>query len=83
MKKVKKIIFKTGSAGVSSPPFPRVKKNKLMFSLFGKTLNLSGEEVSALGFEPVPEILPPARFKSGNNVVHRHRMHKADDSWHF
>jgi hypothetical protein len=54
-----------------------------MLSLFGKTINVSGEEVSALGFEPVPEILPPARFKSGNNVVHRHRMHKADDSWHF
>ncbi len=83
MEKDKKIIFKTGSAGVSSPPAPRVKKNKLMFSLFGKTLNVSGEEVSALGFEPVPEILPPARFKSGNNVVHRHRIHKADDSWHF
>ena len=43
-------------------------------SLFGKTRNLSGEEVSALGLEPVPEFLPPARFKSGNNVVHRHRM---------
>jgi hypothetical protein len=54
-----------------------------MLSLFGKTINLSGEEVSALGSEPVPEFLPPARFKSGNNVVHRHRMHKADDSWHF
>jgi transposase len=33
-----------------------------------------GEEVSALGFEPVPEILPPAKFKSGNKLVHRHRI---------
>ena len=55
-----------------SPRPLRVKH--LMLSLFGKTINLSGEEVSALGFEPVPEFLPPARFKSGNNVVQRHRM---------
>jgi hypothetical protein len=33
-----------------------------------------GEEVSALGFEPVPEFLPPAKFKSGNKLVHRHRI---------
>jgi transposase len=35
---------------------------------------MSEEEVSALGFEPVPEFLPSARFKSGNNMVHRHRI---------
>lgn len=33
-----------------------------------------GEEVSALGFETVPEFLPPAKFKSGNKLVHRHRI---------
>jgi hypothetical protein len=55
-----------------SPRPLRVKH--LMLSIFGKTINLSGEEVSALGSEPVPEFLPPARFKSGNNVVQRHRM---------
>jgi hypothetical protein len=63
---------------ISAFPPCIVKKDKKiifkMFSLFGKTINLSGEEVSALGFEPVPEFLPPARFKSGNNVVQRHRM---------
>ncbi|CAB1060202.1 hypothetical protein D1BOALGB6SA_4967, partial [Olavius sp. associated proteobacterium Delta 1] len=32
------------------------------------------EEVSALGFEPVPEFLPPAKFKSDNKLVHRHRI---------
>jgi hypothetical protein len=45
-----------------------------MLSLFGKTINLLGEEVSALGSEPVPEFLPPAKFKSGNKLVHRHRI---------
>jgi len=35
---------------------------------------LSGEEESALGFEPVPEFLPPAKFKSGNKLVRRHRI---------
>jgi len=83
VKKDKKNNFKNGQCGGVLPALSEGEKNKLMFSLFGKTLNVSGEEVSALGFEPVPEILPPARFKSGNNVVHRHRMHKADDSWHF
>ena len=51
-----------------------VEFKNVTLSLFGKNLNLSGEEVPALGLEPVPEFLPPARFKSGNNVVHRHRM---------
>ncbi len=27
-----------------------------------------------MGFEPVPEFLPPAKFKSGNKLVHRHRV---------
>ena len=35
---------------------------------------MSGEEESTLGFEPVAEFLPPAKFKSGNKLVHRHRI---------
>ena len=35
---------------------------------------MSEEEVPALGFEPVGQFLPSARFKSGNNMVHRHRI---------
>ena len=27
-----------------------------------------------MGFEPVPKFLPPAKFKSGNKLVHRHRI---------
>jgi transposase len=33
-----------------------------------------GEEESALGFEPGPEFLPPAKFKSDNKLGHRHRI---------
>jgi len=35
---------------------------------------MSEDKVSALGFEPVGQFLPSARFKSGNNMVHRHRI---------
>ncbi len=43
-------------------------------SFFGKTTLVSEEKVCVLGFEPVAEFLPSARFKSGNNMVHRHRI---------
>ncbi|UCE38714.1 MAG: hypothetical protein JSW00_05660 [Thermoplasmata archaeon] len=36
---------------------------------FGKTIKMTEEEVPALGFEPVGQFLPSARFKSGNNMV--------------
>ena len=36
---------------------------------FGKTFTMTEEEVPALGFEPVGQFLPSARFKSGNNMV--------------
>ena len=39
------------------------------FSFFGKTFTMTEEEVRALGFEPVGQFLPSARFKSGNNMV--------------
>jgi len=38
-------------------------------SFFGKTFTMTEEEVPALGFEPVGQFLPSARFKSGNNMV--------------
>ena len=38
-------------------------------SFFGKTLTMTEEKVCVLGFEPVTEFLPSARFKSGNNMV--------------
>ena len=41
---------------------------------FGETLIMSEEKDVILGFEPVVQFLPSARFKSGNNLVHRHRM---------
>jgi transposase len=44
------------------------------FSFFGKTFRMTEEEVPALGFEPVGQFLPSARFKSGNNMVRRHRI---------
>jgi len=47
--------------------FPRSQIKEL--SLFGKTITMSEEEVRALGFEPVGQFLPSARFKSGNNMV--------------
>ena len=62
--------------------FPRSQIKEL--SLFGKTITMSEEEVPALGFEPVGQFLPSARFKSGNNMVlETPDFDKADDSWHF
>ena len=49
------------------------KVRKKMF-FFGKALIMLEEKDSVLGLEPVTKFLPSARFKSGNNVVHRHRM---------
>ena len=43
------------------------------FSFIGKTVKVSEEKDSALGYEPVAKFLSSARFKSGNNLVHRHR----------
>ena len=48
------------------------KSKRFLYSV--KPLALLGEEVAALGFEPVPEFLPPAKFKSDNKLVHRHRI---------
>jgi transposase len=41
---------------------------------FGKSFTMTEEKVGVLGFEPVTKFLPSARFKSGNNMVHRHRI---------
>jgi len=43
-------------------------------SFFGKTIIMPDEKDSTLGFEPVAQFLPSARFKSGNNLVRWHRI---------
>jgi len=48
------------------------KIKRFLYSV--KPLALLGEEEFALGFEPVPKFLPPAKFKSDNKLVHRHRI---------
>jgi hypothetical protein len=69
----KKIIVKSGGAGGCPPALLEGRKNKcFLYSV--KPLALSGEEESALGFETVPQFLPPAKFKSGNKLVHRYRI---------
>jgi hypothetical protein len=45
----------------------KLKPNGYLF--FGKTIIMSDEKDSVLGFEPVAKFLPSARFKSGNNLV--------------
>ena len=57
-----------------SPPSSSRGENNKCFLYSVKPLALLGEEVSALGFETVPEFLPPAKFKSDNKLVHRHRI---------
>ena len=43
-------------------------KNSFLFSV--KPINLVEEKGCVVGFEPVAEFLPSARFKSGINLVH-------------
>ncbi|MGA1867575.1 MAG: hypothetical protein ACMUJM_03410 [bacterium] len=35
---------------------------------------MSEEKVAPLGYEPVLQFLPSVRYKSGNDMVHRHRI---------
>ncbi len=65
---------KANAIGGGCPPalLEGEKNKRFLYSV--KPLALLGEEVGALGFEPVPEFLPPAKFKSDNKLVHRHRI---------
>ena len=45
----------------------KLRPNGYLF--FGKTIIMSDEKDWTLGFEPVAQFLPSARFKSGNNLV--------------
>jgi len=45
----------------------KLRPNGYLF--FGKTIIIAEEKDCVLGFEPVAEFLPSARFKSGINLV--------------
>jgi hypothetical protein len=53
--------------GCSSPSHSNMKMKSFLLSV--KPVFIAEEKVRALGFEPVGQFLPSARFKSGINLV--------------